>query len=184
MKNTYLLFFLLFTAVGAIAQGGDTITRKTIIQFGYASEYLDGGNAAALSGFEAQLKWLFGKHKLAKGQQLDIAAYFNIGYSYFPSSDYSLGQGNIGIGLNTPSPVLGKFLRMDIGLGAVFYHGTISGKSWVGKKPDFGGYAGLSIPFGRRGGIYAKYWMPGAITALSSDDSYISPTFITVGVEF
>lgn len=183
MKRFILLLSLVTIGYGSGAQSNDSITKKSIIQVGYVSEYIDGGSASRLSGVETQLKYLLGRHRFAKGESPDILAYFNAGYTYFPNTDYSLGQINMGFGINTQAPLFGKYLRMDISLGATYYHGTVYDKTWYGKSIDFGGAVGLSIPLKNNFGIYGKFWMPGAITMLS-DDSYLPPMFITAGIEF
>lgn len=183
MKKAIPLSFLFFISYAIKAQTADSITRKTIKQIGYVSEYIDGGSASRLAGVEAQIKYLLGRHRFAKGESPDILTYFNVGYSYFPNTDYSLGQLNAGFGINTEAPLLGKFLRMDISIGAAYYHGTISDKAWYGKTVDFGGAIQLSIPIKNNFGIYGKLWMPGAFSMLS-DDSYLPPVFITAGIEF
>lgn len=183
MKNVILLLSMVVMGHSLKAQTPDSITRKSIIQLGYVSEYIDGGSASRLSGVEAQIKYLLGRHKFAKGESPDVLAYFNAGYTYFPNTDYSLGQLNAGFGINTEAPLVGKLMRMDISLGAAYYHGKVYDKVWYGKTIDFGGAVQLSIPIKNNFGIYGKFWMPGIISS-ASDDAYISPMFITAGIEF
>ena len=183
MKRIILSSTMLFFFYAVKAQTTDSITRKSIIELGYVSEYVDGGSASRLTGVETQIKFLLGRHRFAKGESSDVLAYFNAGYTYFPNTDYSLGQINAGFGINTEAPLLGKFLRMDISLGAAYYHGTIFDKSWYGKTVDLGGAIQIGIPIKNNFGIYGKFWMPGAIS-MASDDSYFPPMFICAGIEF
>jgi hypothetical protein len=176
MKTPLFLFVFFLWTTALCAQDADTLTKKKIIQIGYITES-GASNGAVLRGIEFQSKFLFGKHRLVKGDRL-IATYFDVGYSYFAASDYSLGQLNAGLGITYPL----FFINMDVGLGAVGYHGQVYEESFIGKKIDFGGYIGAHIPFGREGGIYIKLWSPGGITMLSNN-SYSSPNFLSVGFQ-
>ena len=180
MKKITFILFLLITISTAFSQNRDTISRKTILQLGYVYEYVDGGGAG-LNGFEGQVKLLLKKQRLAKGEKLKDALYINAGYTYFPSTAYSLGQLNAGIGFRTP--ILKNLLNIDFGLGAAYYHGTVGEKSWVGKTADLGFHFGIDVPIGRVAGVYVKYWAPGGTSSLS-DDNYVSPMFITAGFQF
>lgn len=177
MKNVIVILFIVFTSSALRAQTGDSITKKSIVQLGYVYEYIEGGSSSRLTGVEAQIKFLLGRHRFAIDESL-VKGYFNMGYSYFPNTDYTLGQFNAGFGFNAEFHLL-TLMRMDISLGATQYHGKVFDKVWYGKTIDFGGAMQLSIPIKGNFGIYGKLWMPGALNAVGN-----SPMFITAGIEF
>ncbi len=176
MKTILFTLALLLNVAVLCAQDNDSLTKKQVIQIGYVTE-AGAGNGAALKGIEIQSKFLFGKHTLVNGKRL-LAPYLEAGYSYFAGTDYGLGQGNVGLGFTFPF----LFVNMDLGVGGVWYHGQVYGESWTSKKIDAGFYLGGHIPIRRGGGIYAKYWLPGGITALIGD-TYSSPTLFSVGIQ-
>jgi hypothetical protein len=184
MKHFLLiqLFHLLLGIGDSYCQVSDTLTKRGIVQFGYLSDNMYGESKGAfLQGVEGQVKWFFKAQKIVKGGRLKDVGYLNVGYTYFPNANYSLGQFNAGIGFALP--VLWNIARMDIGIGAAGYHGSVGETTWSGTKIDFGGHAGISVPLGRRFGLYGKIWIPGAFTMLS-EDTYIPPFFISAGIEF
>lgn len=176
-------FFILIIGIGsAYCQVPDTLTRRCIFEVGYITDNADLETSGSfLRGVEGQIKWLFKAQKIPKGERLRDAGYFNVGYAYFPGATYGLGQFNAGVGVALP--IFRNIARMDLGIGAAGYHGSVGENKWSGTKIDLGGHAGLSVPVGRRLGWFGKLWMPGLFTMLS-EDSYIPPIFISTGIEF
>ncbi|MGN6164398.1 MAG: hypothetical protein ACTHOF_07650 [Flavisolibacter sp.] len=181
MKKIFIFSLLQLVFFSVFGQAGDTINKKVIAQLGYVSEYVDGGGSG-LNGIEAQFKYLFGKHLLAKKGTLGEALYVHTGFTVFTGAYYSLNQLTGGIGFT--SPFLISFLHMDLGLQTAYYSGKLGEETWTGKKLDFGWYFGFFVPFGRNGAAYIKYTTPGGISGLSESNDYIAPMFIAGGIQF
>ncbi|REA63798.1 hypothetical protein DSL64_05075 [Dyadobacter luteus] len=172
----------MFGIGNSYCQVSDTLTKRGIIQLGYLSDNIHGESKGAfLQGVEGQVKWFFKAQQIVKGKRLKDVGYFNVGYACFPSANYTLGQFNAGLGCALP--ILWNAARMDLAIGAAAYHGSVGETKWSGSKIDLGAHAGLSVPIGRRFGLYGKVWIPGAFTMLS-DQAYIPPFFISAGIEF
>lgn len=180
MRSTILLFILIGQLITVHAQESEGTRRTTLTQIGYIHEYNDASDNV-LQGGEMQIKLLFAKDKVQKGEPMKESGYFNIGYAFFPGNGYNLGKVTGGFGIITD--IFSKKFFFDTGINASYYHGSIGDNKFTGKTVDLGGHIGVSYVFNGATGIYSQLAMPGIISTLI-DDNYISPILFKIGLQF